>query len=361
MQKEIPKALESHEWRYFLSPRATWDAMYADCAAAEASIDMEQYIFENDETGEKFMELFILKAKAGIKVSLLIDKVGSASFYFSPLLDEFRKAGGIMRFYNSPRLLDIFKPRRFFPRTHIKAMVVDSSILYIGGVCLAKRMENWRDTQIRITGPVVRPAGQALERNRGMRKASDVAAQNPDSDFLYIQSEPRFFRHPIYMAMVDAVKNARKFVYISQAIFIPTRRLRRALYRAAARGVEVIVLVPLHSDVPVADWAGLSYARRLLRNRVRLYHYMPTVLHNKIIMTDDGWGMIGSANMDALSFFHNREANVIIRNETALAEMKQDFLNDLRQSREFTLKLLREIPLWKRAAAYLARLFRAIL
>ena len=352
---------DAHAWRFYLSPAETWDAMYEDCAKATHSIDMEQYIFENDETGQKFMHLFIRKAKEGIQVRLLCDEVGSRTFFNSPLIPEFRQSGGVFNFYNSIKLIDIFKPKRLFPRTHIKALVVDATITYIGGVCLARRMTNWRDTQIRVAGPVAQHVMEALNRNSRNRAPAVVPQKFPFADFFYVQSDPGFFRHPIYRAMLEAIGHAKEFVYISEAFFVPTRRLRRLLKQAVGRGVSVIVLVPEQSDFWIADWAFLAYAARMLKAGIRIFRYQPTVLHTKTIVIDGNWGTVGSCNMDALSFFHNREANLIVKNGEALAEMKKDFLNDLERSNELTLELFKQIPLWKRALAHLARLGRSFL
>ena len=349
------------DWQFYLSPAEAWEAMLDACRRAQKSIIMEQYIFENDDIGQKFFRVFIDRTKQGVDVKLMFDKVGSSSFRFSSLCEQLEKSGCRLLFYNSPRLIDIFKPQRFFPRTHIKALVVDRSVLFIGGVCIAQRMEKWRDTNIRIEGPVVKTAANALMHNRKRQAPKRQPKPAARKQFAYIQSDPRFFNHPIYRADLEAIGNAKKFIYISQAYFVPPRRLRRFLVRAARRGVEIIILVPEYSDVPIADWAFLSNARKMLRAGMRLYQYQPTMLHNKIMMVDGNWGMVGSSNMDPLSFFHNREANIIVRDKQVLERMKNDFLDDLKKSKKLTSERVKKIPLWKRAAARLARFLRPFL
>jgi cardiolipin synthase len=335
--------------------------MYQDCADAKRSIALEQYIFENDEVGQKFLRLFIQKAKEGLTVHLLCDEVGSRTFRHSPLVKEFCASGGNFRFYNSLRLIDLLKPRQVFPRTHVKTLVVDATIAYVGGVCIDQRMQNWRDTQIRITGAVVRRIKEITDCNFTETQPSKDLKETSNPDFFYVQSEPKFFRHPLYSLLLHNLEQAQDFVYMSTAFFVPTRRMRRFLKKASFRGASVIVLIPNHSDFWIADWACLSYAKRLLKAGVRIFRYQPTVLHNKTVVIDGTWGTVGSSNIDALSCFHNRESNLIVRNKDALAEMKRDFLNDLRNSQELTLEVLKKIPLWKRAAMHAARVFRTFL
>jgi cardiolipin synthase len=350
----------TRSWRFYLSPAAAWDAMYRDCENATEIIQLEQYIFENDPVGQKFLRLFIQKAKQGVKIGILCDMVGSFGLSGSPLVTELRQSGGTFRSYNAFTLIDLLRMRRWVPRTHVKMLAADQAA-YIGGVCLAERMKDWRDTQMCVTGPVVAQIRRALERNMKGRVVFRQPPPPVDSEFTYVQSEPWLFQHRIYKMLLKAIRRASDTIYISAAFFVPTRRFRRLLRVAAFKGVKVIVLVPEHSDFWLADWVCLSYAAKLLKAGVRIFRYRPTVLHNKTVVIDDAWATVGSSNMDALSFFRNRESNLIITNKDAIAEMKKDFLNDLQQSEELTLAILEQIPLWKRIAAHAGRLFRSFL
>ena len=353
--------LDTHHWHFYLSPAETWDAVYKDCVEAKKSILIEQYIFENDEIGQKFLRLLADKAKAGLDVRILCDAVGSSSLINSSLIEELRANGGRFNFYNSLKFLHFMKPRRLFPRTHVKVMMIDAEIAYVGGICIAQRMANWRDTQIRITGPVVRKIKEILECNFAGVRHSEIKGNASNSDFSYIQSAPKFFRHPIYKALLQAIDRAKDYVYISMGFFVPTRRLRRFLRRAASRGVKIVLLIPERSDNYLADLACLSFAAKLLKAGIRIMRYQPTILHNKTVVIDGVWGTVGSSNMDSLSLFHNREANLIIENKEALAEMEKDFLQDLHNSQELTIDFLKQMPLWKKSAIRLARLFRFFL
>jgi cardiolipin synthase len=356
------------DWRYTLTAREAWAAMLDDCAHATQRIEMEQYILQNDEAGASFIRLFIDKARQGVQVSILCDEVGSAVLVHSPLVKELRNAGGVIEFYNSLKWIDLLKPRRVFPRTHLKVLAVDGKIAYVGSVCMDNRMRDWRDTHIRVTGPVVQQVCAALAHNRNTAKRLRISfrrAPLPEEttaeSFSFLQNEPSFFRHPIYQLILRHIYAAERRVLIASAYFVPTRRLRRFLCNATDRGVEVIVLVPARSDARVADWACISYAASLLKSGVRLFLYQPTMMHTKAVMIDGVWATCGSCNLDPLSFFHNREANLILRDTAAIAQMESDFQADLAKSRELTMDYIRTMPWWERAVCHLARVMRPVL
>lgn len=351
-----------HSWRFFHRPHETWEAMYYDCREARESIEFEQYILENDAVGRRFMELFIEKAKEGLKIFLICDTFGSALLYRSSLVKRLRRHGGRLHFYNAISTWMIIMPWRWFPRTHTKTLLIDSSIAYTGGVCMAERMRHWRDTHVRVTGPVIAQIRQAFDdiENRILRKKSKGISHVPkDSHFLYYLNLPKQKRHAIYKEMSKAVADARQYIYITSAFFIPDHHFLDLLKQAHARGVDVKVLVPEHSDVFLADWVCLSYTPRFLDAGLRIFHYRETVLHSKTAIIDDKWGTVGSTNFDVISFFHNREANIVITDKEALADLKQQFFTDLHCSTELTWEGWGHVPLWKKSAGYAARILKA--
>jgi cardiolipin synthase len=363
---EQKKAASEEEWKFFLTPEDAWASMYEDCQRATRSIEFEQYIFENDPLGRRFMELFIQKAAEGVEIFLLCDKFGSATLAGSPQLQLLRNHGGRFHFYNAITFWNLFTPWRWFPRTHTKTLLIDSEIAYTGGVCMAERMQGWRDTHIRVTGPVVHNVRQAFDmlRERGyfnrkiFLQLAKMQQGGGAEGFYYLQNVPRRWLHEVYQELVQAMTEAKEYIYISTAFFAPNRRVRRLIHEARRRGVEVALLVPKHSDVPMADWLCLTYLPKLAKAGVKIYHYQPTVLHNKVVMIDDRWATIGSTNMDVISFFHNREANLMITCREAIVELKAHFLEDLKVSREFRQEDYQEFPFWKRAGGQFARMLK---
>jgi len=356
--QDILTNIPSHSWNFYFQPHTTWEAMYRDCEQAKTSIEFEQYILENDAVGKRFMELFTRKARAGLKVYLICDRFGSSLLHRSFEVNNFRNNGGILHFYNPVNGWRILKPWRWFPRTHTKTLLIDSEIAYTGGVCLAERMRNWRDTHVRVTGPVVeqiREAFDDIESRIERRHAQDIPKRQKIRDFMYLMNRPRQTRHAIYREFIKAVNAAEKYIYITSAYFIPNKRFLKVMKKAHDRGVEIKVLVPEHSDVVMADWLRLSYTKRFFESGLRLFHYQETVLHSKTAIIDDKWGTVGSTNFDVISFFHNREANIVITDGEAIGELKQQFLKDMQNAVELTPERWNNIPLWKKIAGFAVR------
>lgn len=359
--KAISPDEKPHRWQFYFRPHTTWEAMYRDCENAKSSIEFEQYILEDDAVGRRFMELFIEKARSGLKLLLICDRFGSALLSKSKQVEEFREAGGKLYFYNPIRGWKIFAPWKWFPRTHTKTLLIDSEIAYTGGVCLAERMSGWRDTHVRMSGPVVeqiREAFDDIESRVSRRHGHQITRRQKIRDFIYLMNRPREKRHAIYHEFLKAATEAQKYIYITSAYFIPNYRFLKVMKAAAVRGVDVRVLVPETSDVILADWLRLSYTRRFFESGLRLYHYRETVLHSKTAIIDDSWATVGSTNFDVISFFHNREANVVISDPDAIADLKTQFFKDLEVSVEFTLESWRQVPLWKKIAGYSVRIIK---
>ncbi len=348
-----------HSWNFYLTTHEVWEAMYRDCEEAKISIELEQYIFGNDSLGRKFMELFIRKAKEGIKIFIICDKFGSMKLFRSPLVRRLRLNGGKFYFYHPISAWNILTPWWWFPRTHTKALLVDSSIAYVGSACMEECMNNWRDTQVRITGPVVgyvRKAFDKLEYALIHRKKTAFTEASPKDDtFRYVINQPKLLRHRMYHELKDSIQNAEHYIYIAVPYFIPNNRFFKLLRHARVRGVEVTLLITRHSDVPLADWIFLSYSKRLLNAGVDVLRYCKETLHCKTAVIDDKWATVGSTNFDVLSFFHNREANIITTDAKAVSEIKQQFLDDLKYGKKLTEDDWYKLPLHKRIASYLAR------
>jgi cardiolipin synthase len=338
-----------HNWKFYLTPNEVWKAMYQDCAVAKKSIYFEQYIFENDEIGRKFLELFIEKLSEKIAVNLVCDGFGSSSLRNCDLIKEFIKKGGEFRFYNPLNLFNIFTPWRWFPRTHAKTLLIDSNIAYVGGIGIAKRMEFWRDIDIRIKGPITNDILFSLSQKK-------LTKNSPN--FCYVQSRSFTLFHVIYRELSEAISAAKNYIYITTAFFVPSNHFIKLLMEARRRGVEVIIIIPEYSEVKIADYMALTYIKNLLNSGIKIFFYDQAILHSKIVIIDDVWATVGSTNMDILSFFYNQEANVIISDYNAINELKKYFFEDVTQSKKFTLEILNNISLRKKFLGQAARILK---
>ncbi len=334
------------ELRFYTATQEAWDAMYVDCQRAHESIRFEQYLLKDDETGSRFLELFYQKARQGVRISLSLDSVGSRGLRRSPLIQKIRDAGGEVDFYNPLGWKNIFQPSRWLPRNHCKTMLIDGRIAYIGGMCVAHYMKDWRDLQARITGELARLMAE--------NSARDTALTG---NHLYQYILKTSGRHPIYNELLREIARARKSIYLATAYFFPPRRLRQALAEAVRRGVDVKLMLPEKTDVPLAMDFSRSYFPELAEKGIDIRIYAQSVLHAKYVVIDDHWATLGSTNLDYLSLFHNRESNLMIYEPETIATLKQLFENDLQRCRRanprFTLLQKLFFPLTRR----LRRLF----
>lgn len=331
-----------------------------DCNDAQVSIDMEQYIFEHDAIGMRFMHLLEEKVKAGVRVRLLCDAAGSSNLFNSVHAAHLLASGMEVLFFNPIKPWRINNYSSWFFRDHRKSLIIDSHIGYIGGVGIHQRMHNWRDTQVRIAGPIVHEFNYVFEQMWNRTKEgkffrfgkpffnADITTTKPQSltrHFYFLTNSPRFHQRFVYHSLIDAIRSARKYIYLTTPYFVPDLRLVRVLRLAARRGVDVRLIVPDASDHSIVDLATQSYFWIMLKARVKIYLYHDHVLHAKTVVIDDDWASVGSANLDSLSLLLNYEANLVGTNRAFVTELKGHFLSDLQMSREVVFSAWKRRPL----------------
>ncbi len=349
--------------RFHTHTSEIWDSMYRDCLAASLSIDFEQYILRDDEAGHRFLKLFAEKAEQGVKIRLLLDTVGSRGLQSSPLVETIRRNGGEVRFFNSITWLKVLMPFEWFPRDHSKTMLIDSSIVYIGSACMAEHMRSWRDTQARLTGPLVRDIQSDFEIvwRLGRHFKNPPYRMDPGKKLRYASTQPRLRTSPIYRELLHEVKRSRSSVVLVTPYFLPPWHLRRALRGAVKRGVEVRIMLGEKTDIPVADYVSHSYFDGLLRDGFHVFLYGKTILHAKYAIIDGQWATIGSTNMDYLSLVRNREANLILRDPTVIARLQGHFDADMRECRTVDKRYWQDASFFYKTAGYMGRILRKFL
>lgn len=351
------------EFRY--RSREAWDAMYADCENARVSIEMEQYIFMDDAAGRRFLELFEKKAQEGLRVRLIFDGVGCRGLLKNERIARIRRAGGSVQFYNALWWHHIFFPSRWLPRTHVKTLLVDGRVAWTGSACLWGRMAGWHELHARFTGEVTAQVAEnfasAREFMKTKRKSSAPPARPETDPFRYVVTEPRFGPSRIYTEMLAEFARAKRRIRIVTPYFLPTRRLRKALEKAAARGVRVEILLSARSDVRFADCVSCTYFPRLLARGIRILLFEGEILHAKYVMVDDGWATVGSVNIDYLSLTKNREAGLIIRDADTVAALWEGSAPYARQARQADMEYLKGIPLPWRVAGRLGLYLKEML
>lgn len=316
---------------------ALYEAMLTSIASAQDRIRLESYIFAADEIGWRFADALAGRARAGVQVRLHIDAAGSRHWR-APALDAHLRRSGVQlrRFHRwSWR-----NPLRYNRRNHRKLLVIDEHEGYIGGFNIHRQSsraivgeQRWRDTHVRFGPLLARPAAGLFDAFwRGERSPEPAARVAGDAEL--VPNHTRACRLRLRCLYLALLGSARESIYLSTPYFVPDRKTQHALRDAARRGVDVRLLVPGRSDVPVAQWAGRAAYGPLLEDGVRIFEYAPRLLHAKTAVADGVRALVGSSNLDYRSFFLNYELNLYMDDPAACAALHEQFLLDLDEARE---------------------------
>lgn len=352
-----------------------FEAICEAVAAARHHVHLAYYIFEPDHTGTRLRDLLVQKAKEGVQVRLLVDDVGSHRMgrrFVKPLL----AAGGSFARFNAVGL-PRFRPRVNF-RNHRKILVCDGRVAFTGGMNISDAYSvsseggvPWRDTHLRLEGTAVRwlqlvfledwyfatdhaPHGNAYfprdPGDTGPSHVLQVVASGPDSDWQSI--------HKLYFA---AIAGAQRRVLITTPYFVPDEAMLVALVTAALRGVDVRLLVPRRGDSRIVTAAARSYYDDLLRAGVRIFEYLPSMLHAKTMVVDDSFATVGTANMDNRSFRLNFEVSVALYGTTFVDQLVATFAEDVAKAEEVNASRRQQMRWPDRFGEAGARLFSPLL
>ena len=331
--------MQEHQWQFFTSSESAWEELIRACESATQSIDLEEYVFGMGGAVEKrFTDLFVEKAAAGVKVRMLLDAVGSFSFYRCADYDRLEKAGVEIHYHFAVLSPSIRRLLPFILRDHRKLVVVDNTAGYIGGVIIQERAREWRDSLVRIEGQVVKDMQEAFEkvwkRTEKMKPVGQVRSENEHKEFWIAGNSFHLRDKDLYRAFLRAITSAKKTIHITTPYFFPNQEFLRALFFARERGVEIKILLPKISDNKIADFLAKFYYPRLRKHGVRIFFYTKKVLHAKTMVIDGNWSTIGSCNFDLLSFWWNYELNLMSSNTSFAQELEQQFTRDLEDSTE---------------------------
>lgn len=330
-------AVGSTEVQIYSEGRRLFEDMLAAIEAARETIFLETYIWKGDELGEAFKQALARKAAEGVAVYVIYDTfanlvVPQAFFRFPPAIHALP-----YRAWRRPwHALDF----RRYGRDHRKILVVDGEVGFVGGYNIGELYRTqWRDTHARLVGPEVDDLVHAFVDFWNFHRYPQLPRiAMPDrvwsSELRAYRNDPVRLIFPIRSIYIEAIEQAQRHIYISQAYFIPDESILKALIRAAQRGVDVRVLVPWESNHVIADWLARHHFERCLRNGVRIFGYQGAMIHAKTATIDGLWSTIGTANIDRLSLAGNYEINVEIFSPAVAQAMEAVFTCDLTNARE---------------------------
>ena len=328
---------------------AFFPPMLAAVKSAKRSITFETFAFVDAPVTREFSRALAERARSGVSVKMILDDVGSAKAG-EDNVRLMREAGVELHFFHP---INIFRPQISNNRTHRKILVVDGKVAYTGGAGFAlawsgnaHSTKHWRDTQYEIKGPAVAGFQKAFCENWFELTRENLGGSSYFPELVgvgktpvqVIFDSPWDGSHPIAHGVLAAINGARKSLLLQQSYFVPNRDFREALLRAAARGVEVEVMVPNHLvDSRPTRYASQNYWAELLQGGIRIYQYETTMMHSKLLVADGQLSIVGSGNLDDRSFFINDEINLHVDSEEFAREQTEMFRKDLRSSQEITL------------------------
>ncbi len=340
-------------------------------AAAERSVNITTYAYWKGQIAIDVAEALIERAKAGVEVNVLIDALGGAKMDRS-LLGEMEDAGvRVHRF----RPLKPYAVRRLENRTHRKLLIADGRVGMTGGVGIAEEWtgdaqdpDHWRDTHVRVEGPVVRGLQGAFAENwieatgRVLGGEDYLPAIEPFEDGVPMQvtrSSAGVGDTNAEALTFLAIAAADRTLDLTSAYFVPRPAFLEALVDAAERGVRLRILVPgSHIDKGIVRTAGRSVYDQLLEAGAELYEYGPTMLHAKTLTVDGAWASVGSVNFDNRSFQLHDEAALSVRDEGFATELTEQFERDIAESERIDPEAWSERGLRRRAGEAVSRLAR---
>ncbi len=343
-------------------------AMLAAIRAAKKTITFESYIYWSGTVGKDFAGALAERAKAGVKVHVMLDWVGSNKME-ATLLEEMEKAGVQIKKFHKPHWYNL---TRLNNRTHRKTLVTDGTIGFTGGVGIsdlwsgdAQDPSHWRDTHFRVEGPVVAQM-QAVFLDNWI-KVTGAVLHGPDyfpeiapagkAAAQMFSSSPAGGSESMQLMYLMSITAARSTIDLSSAYFVPDELALRTLVDAIKRGVKVRIITPgPHTDTKIVKAASRSLWGKLLEAGAEIYEYQPTMYHCKVMIVDSLLVSVGSTNFDNRSFRLNDEANLNIYEAGFAREQAEIFRQDLARSRRVTLEYWQQRPWTEKALEHAAGL-----
>jgi cardiolipin synthase A/B len=353
-----PPLLDGNQVDTLLNGDQIFPAMLGAIRSAQRTITFETYIYWSGEVGKAFADALSERARAGVKVHILIDWVGSQKME-EAYLRQMTEAGAQIHKYHPPRWYNL---NRLNNRTHRKILVVDGRVGFTGGVGIADEWSgnaqdenHWRDTHFRVSGPAVAQMQAAFADNwtkvsgvvlHGEAYFPPLASAGPQPAQMFMSS-PQGGAESMHLMYLLSIASARRTVDLAMAYFVPDELATDALVSALKRGVRVRIIVPgKKTDVALVRSAGRATWGPFLQAGAEIYEYQPTMYHSKVLVVDGQWVSVGSTNFDTRSFKLNDEANLNVLDRAFAERQVADFENDLKRARRVTYEEWTSRP-WK--------------
>ena len=365
---------ERNRVKILVNGKVTFEHIITELEKAKKHIHLEYYIIDDDQIGNEVRRILIRKALEGLEVRVIFDDIGCWSL--SDTFIQSMKNAGIQVFPFMPVRFPYFTSKINY-RNHRKIIVIDGKVGFVGGMNIADRyisgsgeLGPWRDTHLKIEGEAVYSLQSVFlldwyfvsKRNIhdqdqyfppveiSDRHLVQIVVSGPDSDWASIMQT--FF---------SAIATAKSYIYISTPYFLPNESILTALRTASLSGVDVRMLLPEQPDSKLVHWSSFSYVSQLLDAGVKVYLYQKGFTHSKLMMVDDVFCSIGTANMDIRSFDQNFEVNALMYDQRITIAMRNIFMNDIKDLQCIDINDWEKRPRWIVFRESVARLFSPLL
>ena len=340
-----------------------YPALYEACRNAKQSINFSAYIWEDSQPGNELVAIFTERARAGVQVRVLLDGLGGLHAP-DEKMQQIQDAGGKVKVFRSARLGRL---SRFHKRNHRRAIVIDGSTAFTGGMAVADQWvghaqdpEHWRDSMTMVTGPLAATVQSAFVDNWAHVPDDDgddsgeilvgpaffpefptpaAAAGEPIAVHTGLAASPSSENHPIRLLFLQTFSAARQKLYIANSYFVPDETIRKAVMERAKAGVDVRILLPgENTDAKPIRQTSHMYYEELMSAGVKIYEYQPTMMHAKTVMVDGLFSVVGSSNMDVRSKELNQENVLGILDKGFAQQLEATFLHDLGSAKQIDLE-----------------------
>ena len=365
-----PPILDGNRFDVLVNGDEIFPAMLAAIRGARETISFESYIYWSGDVGKSFADALGERARAGVKVHLLLDWLGSSKLDANQLA-QMEQAGVEVRRFHAPRWYQL---ARFNNRTHRKLLIVDGRIGFTGGVGIADEWSgnaqdpaHWRDTHFQAEGPVVAQM-QAVFMDNWIKVTGKVlhgaeyfpaSASAGPSRGQMVSSSPEGGGESMHLMYLLAITAATRSIDLSSAYFVPDALTMKTLVDAAKRGVKIRIITPgEHMDAETVRRASRAGWGDLLRAGVAIHEFQPTMFHCKVLVVDGLWVSVGSTNFDTRSFALNDEANLNVVDADFARRQLGILEADLARSKAITLEQWESRPLSEKLLEHAAALLR---
>jgi cardiolipin synthase len=371
---EVP-FLSGNDVKVLVDGKATFDSIFAGIEKAQKYLLVQFYIVRDDALGKELAERLIERAKAGVKVYLLYDDIGSTGMP-KRFRTQLREAGvNVAGFNQRHKFLRFYGPTRINYRNHRKIVVVDGEHAWVGGHNVGveylgedPRFGRWRDTHVRVSGPAALGCSLLFREDWEWATGEVLPSTPPESvatpgteSVLVMGSGPADKLEECAIAFTDIIGRARERVWIVSPYFVPDTDIRTALFAAKLRGVDVRIMLPNEPDHKLVWLASIAHADAMVEHDIAIYRYQDGFLHQKVVLMDDQIATIGSVNFDNRSFAINFEITLWFTDPQTIDNIEAMLLEDFSLCRQVDLEEVRRRSLPARFMSQAARLLSPVL